>query len=199
MKEIWQDIPGYEGIYQASTFGRIKSLNRYRKGKRGSQTFVKGRIMRMTKSKSGYQQVGLSKNLEYKYYFVHRLVAITFIDNPTNAKCVDHINGKRDDNRLENLRWCTIKENLNYPLARKNIAKANRNSTKCAKHIRNLHEAMKKPIVIVYPSGKVKEYQSAIEAEKDGFYHPLIAACCKGKQKTHRKCKCYYKEDYYGN
>ena len=67
------------------------------------------------------------------------------------------------------------------------------------KHIKALQSACKKPIVIVYPDGIIKEYDSARDAEMEGFNHSLIAACCKGKQKTTRGCRCYYKVDYYGN
>ncbi len=193
------DIPGYEGYYQIDRNGNIRSLDRYRFGKKGSATFCQGRPMVCRKTKNGYVSVGLSKNKIYKLWLVHRLVAITFIENPDNLPCVDHINGIRDDNRVENLRWCTKSENLNFQLAKENISKANRKSAKCRKHMDDLHQNCRKSVVIVSPDETIKEYDSIADTEKDGFYHPLVSACCKGKQQSHRGCKCYYREDYYGN
>lgn len=199
MNEIWKDIPGFEGLYQVSTEGRVRSLDRYRLGKRGSQTFVKGRIMSLNPMRNGYRQIYLSNGDNGKMLLVHRLVALAFLDNPLKLRCVDHINGVRHDNRLINLRWCTHSENHNFPLAQRNQSQALKNSVKAREHLSRLWEKRRRPIVIVFPNGEIREYASAYEAEKDGFYHVLIAACCRGRQKTHRNCKCYYKEDFYGN
>ena len=127
------------------------------------------------------------------------MVAKAHVPNESNLPCVDHINGIRTDNKAINLRWCTTKENLNFDLARKNISQSNRASEKCKQHIKSLQKSCCKEIVVVFSDGSIKEYKSAADAEKDGFNHSLIAACCRGKQKTTRGCKCYYKTDYYGN
>ena len=197
MTEEWKDIPGYEGRYQINNQGEIRSLDRYRLGKGGAKTFCKGRIMVQSKAKNGYMTVGLSDSKKYKLWLVHRLIAITFLENPLLLPCVDHINGNRRDNCVDNLRWCSHRQNLNYELAKSHISSSNKASVKCKQHIENLHHKCKKPIIIVYPNGKVVEYDSISDAEKDGFNHSLISAVCKGKQKTHRKCRCYYKDDYY--
>lgn len=104
--ETWKDIHDYEGLYQGSNYGRIKSLK-----------FGKETIMKCSKGAQGYIQVTLRKNGNRKRPYVHQLIAQTFIPNPEGKPCVDHINGNKTDNRVENLRWCTHKENNNNPLS----------------------------------------------------------------------------------
>lgn len=101
--EEWENIDGYNGIYQISNTGRVKSATR--NGTKGG--FIEGFIS------SGYKRVVLTMNGVRKTILVHRLVAQAFIPNPENKPEIDHINTVRDDNRVENLRWVTEKENSN--------------------------------------------------------------------------------------
>lgn len=91
MDEIWKDIEGYEGLYQVSNFGRVKSLERYRKGKRGALTFCRERILIDRVGKNGYAQICLCKNNIKKLLLVHRLVAKAHVPNDSSLPCVDHI------------------------------------------------------------------------------------------------------------
>lgn len=106
MNEIWKDIDGYEGLYQVSNLGRVKNIN-YRGTK-------KERLLKSRKSRDGYLQLCLCKDGFIKMFYVHRLVAETFIYNPQNLPCVNHKDENKQNNCLENLEWMTIKDNVTY-------------------------------------------------------------------------------------
>lgn len=113
--EIWKDCKGYEGLYQVSNKGRVKSLQRIRiNHSRGvwvqEETLLRGKI-----NQDGYRVVHLTQPKgKSKCEFVHRLVAITFLPNPSHKKEVNHINSIRTDNYVENLEWVTRKENIDH-------------------------------------------------------------------------------------
>jgi hypothetical protein len=126
--ELWRDVTGFSG-YQVSNKGRVRSIDRIISvGKHKRK--VDGMIMKLSDDKDGYKMVSFKIGESNKTYRkrVHRLVAEAFIENPNNYDCIDHINGVRDDNRVENLRWCTVKMNSNYELALANKSEAIRNS-----------------------------------------------------------------------
>lgn len=110
--EEWRDVPGYDGVYRVSNIGRVRSTDRLANAANGSKRMVYGKLLRLTKFKNGYVMLHLSGKTKY----VHRLVAEAFIDNPENLPYVDHINGDKSDNRVENLRWCTSRENTIYAI-----------------------------------------------------------------------------------
>lgn len=110
IEEIWKDILGYEGFYQVSSFGRVRSLDRYD----SRNYFRKGRILKLSADRKGYLRVGLHSNGKEKFYSVHRLVAEAFIHNPDNLPEVNHIDEDKTNNRVENLEFCDSKYNNNY-------------------------------------------------------------------------------------
>ena len=110
MQEEWKNIPGYDGLYQVSNFGRIKSLSR--KVKRDNHSLlVKGRVLKQYVTNTGRLEVHLSRNGVWKHCLVHRIVAITFLKNDNSLPQINHINGNPRDNRLENLEWCSQSQN----------------------------------------------------------------------------------------
>lgn len=110
MNEIWKDIPGYEGHYQASTFGSIRSVTKYVNSFQGLKKRM-GKALALVIT-NNYKRVSLSKKGETKNISAHRLVGITFIPNPENKRTINHLNGIKTDNRVENLEWATYSENI---------------------------------------------------------------------------------------
>ncbi|MGR3504929.1 MAG: NUMOD4 domain-containing protein [Paracoccaceae bacterium] len=102
--EVWRDVEGTNGLYEVSNFGRVKSFGR------SDYKWKKPRILRERPSQKGYLRVGIGK----KDAYIHRLVAKAFIDNPQSLPFVNHMDGNRKNNTLNNLEWCTPKENLEH-------------------------------------------------------------------------------------
>ena len=114
MNEEWKDVVGWEGLYKISNKGRLLRLIGGRE-----------RLKSPKKNRLGYYVAMLYSKPNTKCVPIHRLVAMAFLPNPDNKPCIDHINTKRDDNRVENLRWVTYKENSNNPLTLEHLAEAN--------------------------------------------------------------------------
>lgn len=128
-EEIWKEIEGFDN-YQISNLGRVKNIkfDRYVKPLVGNR---------------GYVHVNLYKDGKIKRLSLHRLIAIAFIPNPENKPCIDHINTDRSDNRIDNLRWATQKENHNNPLSLMNHSKAAKGRTVSEEQKKNQSEKMK--------------------------------------------------------
>lgn len=113
--EQWKDIKDYEGLYQVSNYGRVKSLERAieRVTRWGNVDVLRisEKIKKITKNNKGYSTVNLCKNCKSKHYLVHRLVAQAFLSNPEQYNEIDHINENKDDNKINNLIWCTHQYN----------------------------------------------------------------------------------------
>jgi hypothetical protein len=113
MKEEWRDIPEYEGFYQASNYGRIKSLSRYVvSGK--SRRFIEGRIRKQRKDLKGYLSLSLHKNKKEKSFKVHRIVLTVFDRPPKEGEEGNHKDGNKSNNYLENIEWVTHKQNCEH-------------------------------------------------------------------------------------
>lgn len=115
MKEIFKDIKGYEGLYQISNLGRVKSLERDIKLRQYTK-HVDAFIMRQDLNKRGYLYIRLTKNGKQKAFRVHRLVAEAFIDNPNSLSQVNHIDFNRTNNNVNNLEWVTPQDNTNHSI-----------------------------------------------------------------------------------
>ena len=190
VNEIWRDIEGYEGLYQISNLGNVKSLNYNKTGKE--------KILKNGKDRGGYLQVNLWKNGNGKNYLIHRLVAEAFLPNSDNKPEIDHINTNKTDNRICNLRWCTHKENSNNSLT---IDKMSKNA-----HFKNkfgIEHPNSKPIIQFTLDGKlVRKWDSAMDAHRElGINRNCICQCCKGKYKTANGYiwRYYYKDIWIKN
>lgn len=118
--EKWKDIKGYEGLYQVSNFGNVKSLNYKRTNKEA--------LLKLQTNTDGYKIINLRKDGKNKLYLVHRLVAMTFIPNPNNYPIVNHKDENKENNSVDNLEWCTHIYNLNYGDRGKVVSKVNKES-----------------------------------------------------------------------
>lgn len=162
-EEIWKDIEGYEGLYQVSNLGRVRSLDSWIRSKCNSMRLRKGRIINQRLSLQGYKRVHLSKGNTSKHYVVHRLVAEAFIPNPDNLPQVNHINEfDKTDNKVENLEWCTQEYNHNY-----------------GTHNKRVGEKQSKPVYqYTLDNQLVKVWKSTAECRRNGFNN--VSACCRG-------------------
>lgn len=201
-KEIWKDIPGYEGLYKVSNLGNVKSLKR---------NGIKGIILKGEKDEFDYKRVTLCKKNKTKKYKVHRLVAQAFIPNPNNLPQINHKDENSKNNNVENLEWCTAKYNSNYgnhnekirqrmlqnnPFKGKHHSPKTLEKLRLAKLGRHLSEEQKKKIGVankgkgrigkkVYCVELNKTFNSVVDAEKQlGIFNPNIVQVCLGKRKT---------------
>ena len=163
--EEWRDVAGYEGLYQVSNMGLVKSLER--KDRFGRT--VKERILKQTVTHDGYLMISLCTGGKQKMFSVHRLVCQAFHENPDNKSDVNHINENKTDNRACNLEWSTRKENLNHGSRNERAAKAR-----------------SKPVGQYTRYGDlVKVWPSTQEAERQaGFNHGNISEVANGNRKT---------------
>ena len=181
-EEVWKDIQGYEGYYQISNMGRVKSVKRIVwNNSRGCYVTVPERIMKGRKDKDGYLLAHLSKDGKAKNYKIHRLVAVAFIGNPNNLPVINHKNEIKSDNRVSNLEWCSYSYNNSYNDKGKKIGK------KAAKKLG-------KPIFSIdRETGLIMWWESIAEAARQtGISKSSICDCCKGRRKSASNFYWYY-------
>lgn len=149
MTEEWKDISGYEGVYQVSSLGRVKSCERkVRVSHRGYSGFrlCKEKIMNPIINNRGYYYFKLRNNQQYKTVLAHRLVAETFIQNPNNLPCVNHKDENPQNNCVNNLEWCTYEYNDNYGNRNQKISESRKGMKFTDEHIENMRKAGKRRV-----------------------------------------------------
>lgn len=181
MEELWKNIKDYEGLYQISNLGRVKSLERVVKHSRYGERHINERILDGSLNKDdGYIRANLSKNGNRERPLVHCLVAEAFIPNPDNLPEVNHKDEDKTNNVVSNLEWCDPNYNNNYGSRNERIRKA-----------------LLKPVQQYTKDGQrfIKEYPSAHEAaSQNGITKDNIRKCCKGVRKSAGGFKWEYKK-----
>ena len=195
--EIWKPIKGYEGLYEVSSLGNVRSVDKYLMFGNHYCLF-KGKPMKPHHNSTGYLRIGLRKNNQKKNYFVHRLVAEAFIPNPSNLPCIDHINTIKTDNRVENLRWCSCKENMNNPLTREyaniKIRSKEVQEKRLATKRKKQSYGCEVPVYYIDEQGKKISFKSMSEAQRQtNVYQCYISRSIAKKRPI--SGKQWYKEE----
>ena len=187
-KEIWKPVIGYEGFYEVSSLGRLRSVDRIDVNTEGDKRLLSGKIIKLHKDSHGYLIAVISKNGVHKTVKIHRLVAMAFIPNPDCKRFVDHINTIRDDNRVENLRWVTARENNLNSITRKRMrvaaTKDNGSGWKTIEsRNKNKSAHAEIPVLQLTMDGDlVKRYRSISSAfEETGIQRATIIGVLKGR------------------
>lgn len=185
MEEIWKDIKGYEGLYRVSNLGRVKSLKKRANFYSGlykeiKQRTYKERIINLRKTNRGYMVVELYKNGIGKRFSIHRLVAENFIKNSNNLPQVNHIDGNKENNNINNLEWCTGSQNMKHAVKT------------------GLFKAKKRPVIQCDLNGNyIKKWDTIKDfliKKNINLKNSAITRCCKGKQKSAYGYKWKYAE-----
>lgn len=170
--EVWKQIKGYEGLYEVSNMGRIRSVGRS-VPVRGGFAYRNARIRKPNKKRNGYYGLLLSRNHKNNNFLVHRLVAEAFVPNPNGLPQINHKNEDKSDNRADNLEWCTEKYNSNYGTRMDRIRKNN-------------PRLKGKSVLCIDEFGKtINSYESIQSVKKDAHNPALVYMCCVGTRHKH--------------
>ena len=173
LEEEWKDIRGYEGMYQVSSHGSVRSVDRLITTKRGVKKPLKGKILRPCMNE-GYAYTCLSRHGIEKRFKIHRLVAEAFIDNPESLPYVNHKNEIKSDNRVNNLEWCTKWYNEHYGSFHE-------------RSVGNMRKKVGKRVIqLDVNSNIIRKYECISDVAKFGFSAGCVGNCCHGRQKLHK-------------
>lgn len=174
MKEEWKDIVGYEGLYQVSNLGRARSFK-----------WGKEKILKQPLDSKGYKTIFLCSKGKQATKRTHRLIAETFIPNPENKPFINHINGVKTDNRIENLEWCTPNENIQHAFR-----------TGLNKGLKSKQSPRSRQVLQYDLQGNfIKEWDCITDCERElKINHSHISGCCRGRYKTAHGYKWKYKD-----
>ena len=172
MREVWRAVKNYEGRYEVSNFGRVKSLYDAR------HNIYREKILKPYSNGKGYLRVGLFKDGKHKKFLVHVLVAQAFIPNQQNLPCLNHIDENTMNNCVNNLEWCTHEYNNNYGSHKQRIAKS-------LSKVVAQHDLITGELIKIWPN--------AYEVEREiGFNKGDICKCCNGKLGQSHGFKWFY-------
>lgn len=184
-KEVWKDVIGYEGLYMVSSMGQVKNVNT-------------NRILKQCPNHKGYPKVRLFQKHVGVTCVVHRLVAMAFLPNPEGKKEVDHINTVKSDNRAENLKWCTAKENSNNVLTRKHKSECRKGCEGTCKGRFGKEHNRSIPIVQLSMDGRyIRTWECAQQVQRElGFDNSLVCKVLKGRRNATYGYRWMYLSDY---
>ena len=192
--EVWKDIEGFEGLYQCSSEGRIRSVDRITTMKNGVRRRTRGTVLSPSLYMDGYLRYRLCKNGKHMPFGGHKLVAEAFIPNPENKPIVHHKNRNRSDNRVENLEWMTYEEHqmehskeISNGLKGRHLSEESRNKIAMAILGRTGKECPNSiPIVQLSKDGEfIREWDSMSDVMRElGIPTTTISKCCRWKRKT---------------
>ena len=188
MQEVWKNVVGYEGLYQVSNLGNVKSMERVVKRIRRGTFSVKERILKKSITGDGYYQVGLSKDGKEKNHKIHRLMAEAFFDYKNKKLVINHKDGNRLNNELSNLELCTQSHNI------KEAIRLGTKEPPCLNKIGKLHSRSKPVIQYDKNDNFIREWENARQVERELGYLPCnIYSCCRGIYKSAYGYKWKYK------
>lgn len=171
MTEVFVPIAGYEGLYEVSNLGRVKSLSKF--GGKNYSVFLSERVMKLRDNGLGYKQISLTKESIKKTYYIHILVAIHFVANPNSYPEVNHENGDKDCNEYWNLKWCTRKQNEEHAW-----------DTGLKSMIGDNHALSKRVLQMDMNGNVIREWTNGHQAmQETGYANGHISKCCRGLAK----------------
>lgn len=191
MREIWVDVAGYENLYQISNHGNIKSKDRSKRNNEGVM-LLKSRMLKSYPNSRGYLRIQLvDENGNRERVFVHRLVAIHFVENPDKDinNVVNHLDSDYTNNRADNLEWTTPKGNAQHAVRNGRM----KYTPERKRRMRDYHENNGKSITGVnIKTGETIHFVCLNDCRTKGFQPSCVCNCCNGKRETHKGHRWYY-------